>query len=79
MFTNYFGQSIYVAKYLMIARRMPVPDPISFSLPYNHPSDNYYFLNREIFKKHLHRERAKQENQEYYKKWIFLKIMYVPC
>jgi len=55
------SESILVAKYLIVDKKMAVPNPIFFSIPSGHPRDIYYLLQN--FKTHNNSEKEKAKNE----------------
>jgi ankyrin repeat protein len=66
-------ESIDVLKYLIIDKKMPVPDPIAYSIPDNKPLNIYILLNRIDFATDPKKENARQEILNYLHKNNFPK------
>lgn len=64
-------ESIFFTKYLIVDKKMLIPNPIDFSMPYNVPLDIFYFLNKENMNYDLKKEKAKNEIISYLKKINF--------
>jgi len=62
---------IFVAKYMIIDKKMKVPNPIAYSIPNRKPLDSYSFLNQENFRRDYHKEDAKNEIIKYLKQINF--------
>jgi hypothetical protein len=61
------NDGIFVAKYMIVDKKMRVPDPISYSLPNKIRLDIYYFLNKENFRGNHEKEIAKKAILDYLK------------
>lgn len=73
MNTEKLDENIFFAKYLIVDKRMPIPNPIDYSLPNKNPLDIFYFLDRGNFRGDLKKEKAKQEIMEYLRRINFPK------
>lgn len=61
LLSNGLDSNIYVAKYLIVDKKLKIPNPITVSLAKHEPLDVFYFLNRFNFRGDLKKEKAKQE------------------
>jgi ankyrin repeat protein len=61
LLSNSFDSSIFVAKYMIIDRKLKVPNPITLSLAKHRPLDVFYFLSRKRFNDDMGKERTRKE------------------
>ena len=67
------GENIFFAKYLIVDKRMLIPNPIDYSLPNNIPVDIFSFLHKENFGGDSKKEKARDEILNYLKEINFPK------
>jgi ankyrin repeat protein len=68
-----FDEYIFVAKYLIVEKKMPIPNPISFSVPEKKPQDIFYFLNLANFRNDSAKTKVRQDILDYLHKIDFPK------
>ena len=60
-------ENIYVARYMVVDKMMPIPKFIVYNIPKKEPADIYYFLEKENFRGDVKKEKAKQDILDYLK------------
>ena len=70
---NDLDENIYVAKYMIVDKKMSIPEFIVYNIPKKKPADIFYFLDRENFKGDEKKEKARQEILDYLKQINFPK------
>jgi ankyrin repeat protein len=58
-------ENIFVARYLIVEKKMPIPNPIALSLIKKIPQDIYFFLDKYNPHNDLAKQKAKQEILDY--------------
>jgi hypothetical protein len=71
-----FDGYIFVVKHLIIDNKMPIPNPIAFSVPEKKPLDIFHFLNLLNFRGDSVKVKAKQDILDYLHKIDFPKTNY---
>jgi ankyrin repeat protein len=66
-----FDSSIFVAKYMIMERKLKIPNPITLSLAKHRPLDVFYFLNGLRFNGNMEKEQTKKELIAYLHKMNF--------
>jgi hypothetical protein len=64
-------ESIFVEKYMIVEKRMKIPNPIGYSIPDNSPLDIFKLLEKENFRGDSIKENAKQDILAYLHKINF--------
>ena len=73
MLTNYFDESIYVLKHIIVDKKMAIPNLITINFPNKRPLDIFYLLNKENFRTDTNKQKVKQEILDYLHKINFPK------